>query len=204
MGFRLKYGQWEVPLVPNPEFVVGRSRSADLRLNEPSISRKHAAFKIEDGQVYVRDNESRNGVFVDGERTRGWAKVSVGAQVVIGAQAVRLVRDTRVIEEDGEFVTEESQLTHLADPRKKKKTASAEGPVAELSPRERQVVSMIARGFTQREASEALEISIKTVETYLRRIREKVGAKSRAELADFARAAGIVRDTGPESDQPKG
>jgi DNA-binding NarL/FixJ family response regulator len=51
----------------------------------------------------------------------------------------------------------------------------------DLSPREREVITMLARGFLYKEIAEALKISIRTVDTYIRRIYEKLHVRSRAQ-----------------------
>jgi DNA-binding NarL/FixJ family response regulator len=50
-----------------------------------------------------------------------------------------------------------------------------------LSPREREVLEMLARGFLYKEIAESLGISIRTVDTYIRRIYEKLHVRSRAQ-----------------------
>jgi len=47
---------------------IGRSVSADLRLDDPSVSRRHALVVAEPGkELRVLDDRSLNGVFVNGE-----------------------------------------------------------------------------------------------------------------------------------------
>jgi DNA-binding NarL/FixJ family response regulator len=50
-----------------------------------------------------------------------------------------------------------------------------------LSPREREVLDMLARGFLYKEIAEALNIGVRTVDTYIRRIYEKLHVRSRAQ-----------------------
>src|SRR5262249_2700543 len=50
-----------------------------------------------------------------------------------------------------------------------------------LSPRERDVLDMLIRGFLYKEIAEALNISGRTVDTYIRRIYEKLHVRSRAQ-----------------------
>lgn len=50
-----------------------------------------------------------------------------------------------------------------------------------LSPREREVIVMLARGFLYKEIAEAMNISVRTVDTYIRRIYEKLHVRSRAQ-----------------------
>jgi DNA-binding NarL/FixJ family response regulator len=55
------------------------------------------------------------------------------------------------------------------------------GADVDLSPREREVIGMLVRGFLYKEIAEALNISIRTVDTYIRRIYEKLQVRSRAQ-----------------------
>jgi DNA-binding NarL/FixJ family response regulator len=61
-----------------------------------------------------------------------------------------------------------------------------------LSERETQVLAAIARGFTNQEIAQRLQLSPKTVETYRARIYEKLGLKTRAELVGYATATGLL------------
>jgi pSer/pThr/pTyr-binding forkhead associated (FHA) protein len=51
-----------------PSTVIGRGRSADMVLNEATISRAHALFGLEDQRPFVQDLGSTNGTLVNGER----------------------------------------------------------------------------------------------------------------------------------------
>lgn len=56
-----------------------------------------------------------------------------------------------------------------------------------LSAREREVLEMLAKGFYYKEIAETLGISIKTVDTYIRRIYEKLHVRSRGQaVAKYA------------------
>jgi hypothetical protein len=48
--------------------VVGRGTDADLRINDPGVSRKHAEFRQTDTAVEVHDLGSTNGMLVNGQR----------------------------------------------------------------------------------------------------------------------------------------
>jgi two-component system, NarL family, response regulator NreC len=60
------------------------------------------------------------------------------------------------------------------------------GTVA-LSDREREVVKLIANGFTNQEIAERLHVAERTVKTYRARAVEKLGFSSRAEITAYAR-----------------
>jgi DNA-binding NarL/FixJ family response regulator len=59
-------------------------------------------------------------------------------------------------------------------------------PQAELSEREREVLRLIARGYTNKEIAAQLHISVKTVETYKTRLMEKLDLRSRADIVSYA------------------
>jgi len=65
-------------------------------------------------------------------------------------------------------------------------------PVDLLSQRERQVLALVASGHTNQAAADELVLSVKTVETYRRRLMEKLGVASRAGLVRIALECGII------------
>ena len=67
-----------------------------------------------------------------------------------------------------------------------------ESGITRLTNRERDVVALIARGFTYRETGEELGISVKTLENHMANIFSKLGVASRYELAEVARETGFV------------
>ena len=63
---------------------------------------------------------------------------------------------------------------------------------AALSPREREVVRLVARGATNREVAEALEVGPETVKTLLARTYAKLGVRRRAEAVAEAQRQGLL------------
>jgi len=61
-----------------------------------------------------------------------------------------------------------------------------------LTPREREVVLHIARGYTYRESATKLGMKVKTLETHMSHIFEKLGVATRAELSFLAYETGMV------------
>jgi DNA-binding NarL/FixJ family response regulator len=71
--------------------------------------------------------------------------------------------------------------------------ASGDGhPASALTAREQQVMEMLARGLTNREIAEHLEISIKTVDTHRGHVLKKLGLRNNSELTRFAVKHGYV------------
>jgi non-specific serine/threonine protein kinase len=55
-----------------------------------------------------------------------------------------------------------------------------------LTPREREVAALVARGLTNRQAAEQLLVGTRTIETHLEHIFAKLGVQTRAEVAAWA------------------
>lgn len=64
----------------------------------------------------------------------------------------------------------------------------------ELTPREREIVTMVAWGHTNKEIAEILGIAVKTVETHKTNAMQKLEIGSRADLVRFALAQGWLGD----------
>ena len=90
MTFLLRYGQRDYPL-DQDEFLIGRSMSCQLPLDDPLVSRNHAAVRIDSGAVFIEDLGSRNGVKVNGDRIVGRKDLSHGDRVNIGKQEMVFV-----------------------------------------------------------------------------------------------------------------
>ena len=75
-------------------------------------------------------------------------------------------------------------LRYFADAaRRGRNVSGGEGELMGLSPRENDVLAMLADGLTDREIAEALTISPRTVETHVSNILHKLGVRNRAEAA---------------------
>lgn len=70
---------------------------------------------------------------------------------------------------------------------------AARSPRRLLSDRERQVLSLLAAGERDADIAEAMSISVRTVRSYLERIRDKTGRRRRPELTRLAIEEGITR-----------
>lgn len=76
-----------------PGIVVGRGNDADLRINDPGVSRRHVEFRVIDHgdgpRVSVHDLGSTNGVLVNGRRQEQ-ATLADGARIQIGTTTLTL------------------------------------------------------------------------------------------------------------------
>jgi pSer/pThr/pTyr-binding forkhead associated (FHA) protein len=56
-----------IPIL-HKEFMVGKSVNCDYQITDnKKVSRKHAIFRISNGECYVRDNDSTNHTFINGQ-----------------------------------------------------------------------------------------------------------------------------------------
>jgi hypothetical protein len=62
---------------------IGRSLTADIRLDDPTVSRRHALICRQPEGVRVLDDRSLNGIFLNGERTE-WSRLSDRDELMIG------------------------------------------------------------------------------------------------------------------------
>jgi DNA-binding NtrC family response regulator len=69
--------------------IVGGDASADLRLDDPAVSRRHAQLELLYGAVHVRDLGSRNGTRYLGAKVQD-ARVPLGGSVVVGRTTLSL------------------------------------------------------------------------------------------------------------------
>jgi len=73
--------------------------------------------------------------------------------------------------------------------------AAADRPAADLarlSPRERELVTLVAQGRTDAQIAAQLYITVRTVSSHLDRVRDKTGCRRRADLTRLALNAGLV------------
>jgi pSer/pThr/pTyr-binding forkhead associated (FHA) protein len=62
---------------------IGRSLAADVRLDDATVSRRHALIVHQADGTRVLDDRSLNGVYVNGRRVE-WSPLKDGDQIVVG------------------------------------------------------------------------------------------------------------------------
>jgi DNA-binding NarL/FixJ family response regulator len=93
-------------------------------------------------------------------------------------------------------------VTEAFDPPAPPRTVgTARQPPKDLSARERDVLLLLAQGNSNQQIADRIGVSVKTVETYRARLREKLGLSRRAELYRFAAESGLLD---PDAVEPPG
>lgn len=86
----LEAGDRRFALTP-PSTVIGRGREADVRLDDPNISRQHVQFRVEGGQWTVSDMGSTNGSRLGGRMLDRPAPLNSGDTIQIGNTVLTFV-----------------------------------------------------------------------------------------------------------------
>lgn len=80
----------DLPIPINRDItVIGRREYCDIRINHPSISKRHCVLVRTAGLLILRDLASTNGTKVKGQRIR-WAALLPGDRVSVGGYKVRV------------------------------------------------------------------------------------------------------------------
>lgn len=79
----LETGDRRFAITP-PVTIVGRGSEADVRLDDPNVSRRHAEFRLDAGRWMVTDLGSTNGTLLRGAPLRGSAELRDGDHLRLG------------------------------------------------------------------------------------------------------------------------
>jgi DNA-binding NarL/FixJ family response regulator len=99
-----------------------------------------------------------------------------------------LVSAVRAVGRGEAFLTNAAERSLIRDWM----SASAEGPREPLTPREQEVVKLIAEAHTNAQIAEILHLSEKTVESHRANVLRKLGMRDRVELVRYAIRRGLV------------
>ena len=113
--------------------------------------------------------------------------------LVKDTDAAELIRAVRVVAGGGALLAPTVTRRLIAEFASRTREARSLPGLGELTPREREVVALIALGLSNEEISKKIYISPSTAKTHATRAMTKLGARDRAQLVVFAYQAGLVR-----------
>jgi DNA-binding NarL/FixJ family response regulator len=129
--------------------------------------------------------------------------LSAGAMgfVVKGGSVTDLLSALRSAAKGGMYLSPEVShaLVHRLQRGEQGKDRGA-APLDSLSPRERQVLKMIAEGKSSKEIAAALDLGLETIRSYRKTMMRKLKVNNVAALTQFALATGVVSLPSMESD----
>ena len=122
---------------------------------------------------------------------RQFLQIGAAGYMVKKAADTELVAAIRAVHR-GESFVHPSLTRVLIDRYLQQPQVKAKGPVEELTPRETEVLRLVAQGYTSQQVADQLSISVNTVETHRAHIMEKLGLRGRAQLVRYAIARGLL------------
>jgi predicted ATPase/DNA-binding CsgD family transcriptional regulator len=155
--------------------------SYELRLGRPARALRLAA-------AAGRESAAVGGTVVS---ERDWSDVAQtetrAAALLPADEAARIIREGRAMS------TDEAIAYALEESPEDRPVRAAGRRRHDLTPREQEVLAMVADGRTDGEIAEALVISKKTASVHVASIKAKLGAATRAEIVAMALRGGLVR-----------
>ena len=111
-----------------------------------------------------------------------------------GMSREALINGVRLVMEGGAFVDAQLLREFLREFRSKAGTQGAAAALEGLSPRETEVLGLLARGLTNKEIAREIGYSVGTVKNVVQRVIEKLGVSDRTQAAVQAVYSGLAVD----------
>jgi len=168
----------------NPDVVLMDISMPKLGGLEATIELKHARPDIKILVLTQYDDKEYIARFLKAGVSGYLLKRAVGSELVSAIRAVSR----------GEFYLFSSIASKVvAGYLGKERESAVEDPYEKLTDREKQVLKLVAEGYTHKEIGDMLTISTKTVIAHQTNISEKLGIGTRAALIKFAIQRGIIK-----------
>jgi two-component system, NarL family, response regulator LiaR len=128
--------------------------------------------------------------FLDDDRLLPALRAGADGYLLKNARPAEIARAVRAAHA-GEVLVDPAVAARLVE-----RLAADEDPLERLTPRERQVLELIGRGFPNKVIARELDVAEKTVKTHVGHVLAKLGVTDRTQAAVIAVRAGLV---GPRS-----
>jgi DNA-binding CsgD family transcriptional regulator len=157
---------------------IGRRDDCTYVIEEPRVSRLHASVRKDSGAVILTDLGSSAGTKVNGDELTGPRVLRHGDRVSFGP--------VEAVFEDPAAAAADDEATMVFEiPR------VDSGP--HLSPRQQQVLELMAEGMTNNEIGEQLGVTERTVKAYAQELYDKLGVRNRAGAVAEAAKLGLLQ-----------
>ena len=183
------------------------ARDARIAIKElnPDVMIADISLKQGDGIELVRDVRAHHPqlpilvLSMHDETIYAERMLSAGANGYIMKQAASdqfLIALRRVL--DGQIYVSEAVGSNMIQKFASGGTYTSANPIDRLSNRELQILHMIGKGMSTREAAQALNLSIKTIESHRQRIKRKLNLTTGTQLVQYAVNWFTGREAGAE------
>ncbi len=159
------------------EATLGRRDDCDYVIPDPRVSRVHAKITKEAGSIIIQDLGSAGGTKVNGDDVHGSAVANHGDSIEFGP--VKCTFEDPAMAAQGEDQTMVFEVPEIQT-----------GP--HLSPRQGQVLELMAEGMTNSEIGDQLGVTERTVKAYAQELYDKLGVRNRAGAVAEAAKLGLL------------
>lgn len=159
------------------EATLGRREDNAYVIPDPRVSRVHAEVRKEAGVVIITDLGSSGGTKVNGEDITGPTVIRHGDRIGFGPVVAQF--------EDPAAAATNEEATQVFEVPKVET-----GP--HLSPRQQQVLELMAEGMTNSEIGDQLGVTERTVKAYAQELYDKLGVRNRAGAVAEAAKLGLL------------
>jgi pSer/pThr/pTyr-binding forkhead associated (FHA) protein len=150
--------------------VLGRSSNCECVVDDPSISRRHAEVRANNGELQVVDLNSSNGTFLAAKRVQT-CQVKPGQVIRFGTVDFKL----EVFDPSADLETEDAR--HANGKPRRKHTAEKK-----LTEAQQRVLELILMGLSEKGIAKRIHRSGHTVHTHIRAILQAFEVHSKLEL----------------------
>lgn len=155
------------------EFVVGRTKRAQIVIAETTVSRRHARLTCQRDSLIVEDLDSSNGTFVN-EVAVERSPLQIGDHVRFGSVACVISASPLLLRS-----ARETDSTHQIP---QGRTAGETVLIHTFTPAQQAIVPHLMEGRSETEIAAILGKSRHTVHTHVKAMYERMGVHSREEL----------------------
>lgn len=132
--------------------------------------------------------------FVDEDQITGSIRAGASGYLVKNSDVTELVLAIQTVNRGNQYYSAAlSDGFDIAELQLQARRPEQKTGVDTLTPREREVLQLIAEGHTNQQIADELVVSVKTVEAHKAHIMDKLKAKSRTDLIRYALRRGIVK-----------
>lgn len=110
------HGISSLSLGNSSKYIIGRSRSASIRVDDQTVSDQHLSIEVINGDVWIEDLNSRNGTFVNDNRLTGKVSIKTSDHIRLGHRTSIKLYDSFVELEAAERTIEQKEtVSSLSD-----------------------------------------------------------------------------------------
>lgn len=132
--------------------------------------------------------------FVDEEQITGSIQAGASGYLVKNSDVSELILAIQTVHRGNQYYSAAlSEGFDIAELQLQARRSDRRSSLDTLTPREREVLQLIAEGHTNQQIADQLVVSVKTVEAHKSHIMEKLKARSRTDLIRYALKRGIVK-----------